>query len=585
MSKSNGKARKKRVIKWTNILLVIGVFVLIGTMGYTAFKDTRPAESDLSYIDFMDKVNAGEVEKADIVKDEDSFKVYMKDGTEHQVVNPGNEEFKKELLEKGVTLQVRKRTAENAITSTIVSVPTIVIMFAICIMVFKYMGGTANTIFKVLKNENAITFEDVAGMDDIKKEVQFAVDTLKNYKELYKAGARPTKGIILEGPPGTGKTLIAKAIAGEAKVPFISTSGSDFIEMFAGLGASRVRALWELAITNAPCVIFIDEIDAVGRRRQSANSGAQMESNQTLNALLQKMDGLSGDSGILVVAATNMVEDLDPALLRPGRFDKKIYIGAPKFKKDRDAIIGVHIRNKKLSEGLTVEDISKLMFGLTGAEIESSLNEAVIISIQRGRKGIISFEDIDEAVMKLRVNGVIVNNYTEHDKYVAAVHEAGHAIMNRIVGKKVSKVSIVAYSSGVGGVTVSDIDEEMTQFRTKTDFIKDVKILLAGMVAERIVFGENSLGCSNDLERATSICKSMIGLWGMSEDFIISIKTFYNDKMAVGDSNTIMDMVNKLELSILNETSYLLQKHEKELRTLADELVEKETVINFDLEL
>lgn len=582
--KSN-KPRKKRVIKWTNIMLVVGVIVLIGTMGYEAFKDTRPADSDISYVDFMEKVDKGEVKSADIVKDEDSFKVYMKDGTEHQVVNPGNEEFKKELLEKGVELQVRKRTAENAVVSTILSVPTIVIMFVVCVMVFKYMGGASNTLFKILKTENIITFEDVAGMDDIKAEVQFAVDTLKNYKELHKAGARPTKGIILEGPPGTGKTLIAKAIAGEAKVPFISTSGSDFIEMFAGLGASRVRALWELAITNAPCVIFIDEIDAVGRRRQSASSGAQMESNQTLNALLQKMDGLGGNSGILVVAATNMIEDLDPALLRPGRFDKKIYIGAPRVKKDRDAIISVHIKNKKLEDGLDVHDISKLMFGLTGAEIESSLNEAVIISIQRGRQGVISYKDIDEAVMKLRVSGVIVNNYTIKDKYVAAVHEAGHAVMSILIGKKVSKVSIVAYSSGVGGVTVNDGDEDIAQFKTSDDFRSEIKLLLAGMVAERLILGKNSLGCSNDLERATTICKSMIGLWGMTEGFIVSTKAFYDGMVSGNSSDLLLKEVNKMELEILDETTKLLEGHIDSIKSLAADLVEKETIIDFNLEL
>lgn len=582
---SKNKPRKKKVIKWTNIMLVVGVIILIGTMGYTAFKDTRPAESNLSYTEFMEKLDNGEVKSADIVKDEDSFKVYMVDGTEYQVVNPGNEEFKKELLEKGIDLQVRKRTAENAIASTIVSVPTIVIMFAICIMVFKYMSGTSSTLFKILKNDNIVTFEDVAGMDDIKKEVQFAVDTLKHYKELYKAGARPTKGIILEGPPGTGKTLIAKAIAGEAKVPFISTSGSDFIEMFAGLGASRVRALWELAITNAPCVIFIDEIDAVGRRRQSAGSGAQMESNQTLNALLQKMDGLGGDSGILVVAATNMIEDLDPALLRPGRFDKKIYIGAPRVKKDRDAIIKVHIRNKKLDEELSIDSISKLMFGLTGAEIESSLNEAVIISLQKGRNGVISHSDIDEAVMKLRVSGVIVNNYTDHDKYVAAVHEAGHAVMSRLIGKKVSKVSIVAYSSGVGGVTVNDSDEEVTQFKTSDDFKDEIKLLMAGMLAERLILGKNSLGCSNDLERATTICKSMVGLWGMTESFIVSTKAFYDDRMVISNSDYILKEVNSIELQIMEEAKGILENYIEDIEKLAKELVEKETIIDFDLEL
>lgn len=574
--KNKKGVRKKRVIKWTNLLLVIGIIVLVVTSIYYAIELTKPIETSMAYTDFIEKVNNNEVEKVTIIDTEKTFNVYLTNGEEFSVINPGNDEFKLQLLEMGVNIEVRESSVKSALISTILGIPMLVVTFAIAVMVFKYLGGTNTSLFRILKNENTITFDDVAGMDDIKDEVSFAVDTLKNYKKLFEAGARPTKGIILEGPPGTGKTLIAKAIAGEAKVPFISTSGSDFIEMFAGLGASRVRALWELASVNAPCVIFIDEIDAVGRRRQTANSGAQMESNQTLNALLQKMDGLDGSSGILVIGATNLIEDLDPALLRPGRFDKKIHIGVPKTKASREEIINVHLKNKKLAPETDVADIAKLMFGLTGAEIESALNEAVIISIRHERSGEITLQDIDEAVMKLRVSGVIVNNYTEKDKYVAAVHEAGHAVMSVLKGHEVSKVSIVAYSSGVGGVTIRDMDKNPAQFKTKKDFEDEISILFGGKVAESLIFGESSIGCSNDLEKATEIATQMLGIYGMTSHNIVNIKG-YGSRIP----DKFYDMVNSLENSILTGTRYALVDHVDEIKRLASELMEKETVLDY----
>ena len=572
------KIRKKRVVKWTNILLVVGIVTLILTTFYNAIQQTKPADTSMSYTEFISKVKNNEVEKVTIIDTEQTFNVYLTTGEEFSVINPGNDEFKLQLLEMGVNIEVRESSIKSALITTILSIPMAVVTFAIAVMVFKYMGGTNTSLFKILKDDNDITFNDVAGMDDIKDEVSFAVDMLKNYKELFKAGARPTKGIILEGPPGTGKTLIAKAIAGEAKVPFISTSGSDFIEMFAGLGASRVRALWELASTNAPCVIFIDEIDAVGRRRQAANSGAQMESNQTLNALLKKMDGLDGSTGIIVIGATNLIDDLDPALLRPGRFDKKIHIGAPKTKSSREEIINVHLKNKKLSPETSIEDIVKLMFSLTGAEIESALNEAVIISIRDNRSGEITTKDIDEAVMKLRVSGVIVNNYTEEDKYVAAVHEAGHAVMSILKGHKVSKVSIVAYSSGVGGVTIRDMDDNFRQFKTKKEFEAEISILFSGKIAEEIVFGCSSIGCSNDLEKATEIATQMLGTFGMVTENIINVKGY---GLNVPDS--FFNNVNRIELAILSRARDILYSHADEVRSLASKLVEQETILDYSM--
>lgn len=577
------RVRKKRVFNTNKIVIILSVFIILIASVYTAYTETKPAETTLSYVDFMESIENNYVDKVSIIDTEDTFNVYMKDGTSYTVTNPDNEDFKKELLEKDVNIETRARTAEDAIVNMILVLPSTLLIVLFGLFIYKQLNGSTNNMFKILKNEQQVTFNDVAGIGDIKEEVQFAVDTLKNYKELYKSGARPTKGIILEGPPGTGKTLIAKAIAGEAKVPFISVSGSDFVEMFVGMGASRVRSLWEVARANAPCVIFIDEIDAIGRKRGTGLGSGNTEYNQTVNALLQRMDGLAGDSGILVIGATNMVDDLDPALIRPGRFDKKIHVGTPKTKDSRDEIIRVHLRNKHLEENIDFNKLSKLMFGLSGAEIESSLNEAVMISIRNNRKGIINLQDIDEAVMKLRVNGVIVNSITERDKYISAVHESGHAIVNSLLEKKVAKVSIIAYSSGVGGVTVQDIDDDCGQFKMRSEIEKEIKILLGGMVAERIIFGENSFGCSNDLERATALTKQMLTAWGMNENNIVSLKGFHYDNTFNTNNSDLFNKINDIELKLYKDTYDLLSLHKDEIYKLSERLLKEETILDYSI--
>ena len=576
MINSNKKKTKKRgIINWTKVLLAFGILVLFIILIMQAIKSAVPIKADMDYLTFMEHVNKGDVSKVNIIDNADTITVYMVDGGICTVTNPEHDEFKKELLEAGVEIETATTKASDAIMGVIVGLPTLALTFLIIVVVFKYVGNAGSNVFKILKAENVVTFDDVAGMDSIKEEVRFAVDILKNYKELSEAGGRPTKGIILDGPPGTGKTLIAKAIAGEAGVPFINTCGSDFIEMFAGLGASRVRALWELAELYAPCVIFIDEIDSVGMKRTSGNNGLSLEGNQTINALLQKMDGLANNSGILVIAATNRIDALDPALLRPGRFDKKIHVGIPRSKEDRGAIIDVHLRNKRLADGVDKSDINKLMFGLSGAEIESSLNEAVMVSIQRGNKGVLRLEDIDKAVMKLRVSGAVVSNYTENDKMVAAVHEAGHAIMSSLIGREVSKVSIVAYSSGVGGVTISDGNDN--QFKTYDDYKGDVEVLLAGKMAEELVLGKSSNGCSNDLERATEIVFTMVGVYGMENGYIANMVNFKNDSERY-------NIINSLLIKNNNDVREALIKKVDDIVALSDRLIDEETVLNYKIE-
>lgn len=556
------------------------VVFMLGIAVYRAYTASVIIKPEMEYSEFTEALKNRTVERVIMLTDE-TYILAVVNGEEKKVINVETDSFKEMIFQSGVEVDVRSKTFFEALSDSLVSVPYMLILcLFIIIMLRMYDGNTGSGGF-VVYTDGSTKFDDVAGMDEIKQEVSFAVDTLKNPKLISASGGRPTKGIIFEGPPGTGKTLLAKAIAGEAKVPFISTSGSDFIEMFVGMGARRVKKLWELAADKAPCVVFIDEIDAIGGKRSNGEDGGHSEHNQTLNAILHKMDGIVDESGILVIAATNRVESLDPALLRPGRFDKKIHIGAPECKADRDAIIDVHIRGKKLAEGIDMESVSKLMFGMTGAEIESSLNEAVMLSIRDNRDGVINIDDIDEAIMKLRVGGVATNRNNEKDKYVAAVHEAGHAVMTKLADRKVSKVSIVSYSSGVGGVTIGDMDDnEQYKFKTVTDLRKDIKILFAGMMAERMIFGENSIGCSNDLEKATYAAKAMIGMYGMNDGFIVSMRA-YNEFNAADTMSDTLKAVNELELEILNETKAQMEPHREEILALADRLMKEETVLDY----
>ena len=575
--------RYKKPIKFQTLAIITGACVAILMIAYQAFLSTAPAKSSLGYDKFKRMLENNEILSVDIIESQDTFTVETYSGEKYRVINPDYDEFKRDLLERGVDISIRSKSADEAILQVVASIPMTLVAFAIIWFLSKSFGGQAVTLFKVLKPEDIVTFDDVAGMSETKEEVEFAVSQIKNRRKLRELGARPCKGIILEGPPGTGKTLLAKAIAGEAGVPFISTSGADFIEMFAGLGAARVRALWDLALTNAPCVVFIDEIDAVGRRRTAAGDSASQEGNQTLNALLQRMDGLGVGSGIFVVAATNRIEDLDPALLRPGRFDKHLYVGPPKTKKDRDEIINVHIRTKKLDEGFDFDKASKLMFSLTGAEIEQVLNEAVLVSIHDGRDGVIKTIDIDKAVMKLKASGVAIKHSSEADKKIASVHEAGHAMMTLLCGRKVGKVSIMPYSSGIGGMTVEDADSyEDRRFKTKEDLINDIKILLAGRESENLILGSVSVGSSNDIERASILAFNLINNFGMYDDCLVNVMSL--SKIGVGsvDYKGIITKMEDILKDCQSQVRKSLEEHRKSIESIANTLLEEETIINID---
>lgn len=589
MSNKKDKPKKKiykKPIKFQTIAIIVGAVVAIMISAYSAFMSTAPAKGDISYLQFREKLNNNEIISAQIIDTQDTFKIETTSEESYNVINPDYDDFKKELLESGVQMEIRQRTAEEALVGVALSIPTMLIIFVLLWFILRSVGGQTTTLFKILKPEDIVTFDDVAGMSETKREVEFAVSQLKNREKLKKLGARPCKGIILEGPPGTGKTLLAKAIAGEAGVPFISTSGADFVEMFVGLGAARVRALWDLALTNAPCVIFIDEIDAVGRRRSSGGDGASVEGNQTLNALLQRMDGLGIGTGIFVVAATNRITDLDPALLRPGRFDKHLFIGPPKSKKDRDEIINVHMKNKSFSEKFDFNNASKLMFGLTGAEIEQVLNEAVLISLSDNRNGIVETDDIDKATMKLRASGVAIEHSSESDRAITAAHEAGHAIVNLALGRKVNKVSIMPYSSGIGGLTIEDVDnKEDKKMKTKKELKDDIMVLLAGREAESLLLNDTSIGCSNDIERATIIAFNIVNNFAMSDDNLVNMLALSEVGINIFDTKGIISEMNGILKECQDSVQSMLRDNEVALKQLRDKLLDEETIIDVDIDI
>ena len=502
------------------------------------------------------------------------------------VLNPNDEEFFKKISEADVDVKILSENSTAFISIIAGLIPTIILMCLIIWMVKMQFGGGSKdpTAQKAVKSTTK--FSDVAGMTEEKEELMFAIKSLQHTEEYLEKGVKPVRGILLEGPPGVGKTLLAKAVAGEAGVNFLSYSGADFVEMFVGLGARRVRSMYEEAEKKKPCVVFIDEIDALGRKRAVGGNPGNQEADQTLIALLEKMDGMNTTSGILFIAATNRVDALDSALLRPGRFDKTIHVSPPKSKEDREAIVAVHSKGKTFEDGVTVEKIAKQCYGLTGAEIASALNDAVLESFKADRNGIISLDDIDKAIMKLFAKGLAKGRHSEKDMYRVAVHEAGHAVMNKAIDRSVVKVSIQPYSSGVGGVTQVDGENSgLDGLMTKTDIINSIKVLYAGKVAEEIILGECSVGASNDLERATYAIRDYIGTYAMNDNNLLSLVGLARENMMITANEKLLQDMQKVAEEIYADVVKYFAKEEIQqiIKNLSDYLVEYEVIYDFDL--
>ena len=515
---------------------------------------------------FYNENNAKEEEKTALIPDTEAFITLIQ-----EKVAEGNEI---ELIQKPQSFFAQ-------LPSTLFSILPTLIMVALFIMIFKMQGlGEKGKVYDETERRTKISFDDVAGLEEEKQELIEIVDFLKRPEKYTKMGARVPKGVLLYGKPGTGKTLIAKAIAGEADVPFISMSGSEFIEMFAGLGASRVRKLFEKARKLAPCIVFIDEIDAIGSRRTS-NSGAETENNQTLNQLLVEMDGFSSEETIIVLAATNRPEMLDKALLRPGRFDRQITIPNPDLNGRLD-ILKIHSKDKKLSDDVNLESIAEDTAGFTGAELENILNEAAIVATKNKHEEIEN-DDIEEAVKKVTVGlekkGRVIS---DKDKRLTAYHEAGHAVVSRYLPTQTNVKEVSIIPRGVaGGYTMYKTNEDK-YYISKTEMQEKLIALLGGRAAERLVLDDISTGASNDIEVATQIARDMVTKYGMSDklgpiDF--QGKEPYEMQMFgenIGDE--IGEEVKTLIDTAYNDAIILLKEHRDKLDKIAETLLQKEKI-------
>ncbi len=439
-----------------------------------------------------------------------------------------------------------------------------------------------------------VTFDDVAGADEEKEELKEIVEFLKSPKKFIELGARIPKGVLLVGPPGTGKTLLAKAVSGEAGVPFFSISGSDFVEMFVGVGASRVRDLFDQAKKSAPCIVFIDEIDAVGRHRGAGLGGGHDEREQTLNQLLVEMDGFGVNEGVIVLAATNRPDILDPALLRPGRFDRRIYVGLPDIK-GREAILKVHARGKPLGSDVKLDELAKSTPGFTGADLENLLNEAALLAARKNKRRI-EMEEIKEATFKVVVGPEKKSKVmSEKEKRLTAYHEAGHAIAVKVASStnKVDRVSIIP-SGRAGGYTAHKPDEDLS-YHTKSQLMEEIIIAMGGRAAEDLVLGEISTGAANDLKQANSIARNMIMKFGMSETLgnlvfddngeVFIGRDFGHTKSYSEEMAAIIDKeIKRIIDTAYEKTKSILSEHINVLHKVAEALLEKEKLEGHEFE-
>ena len=579
------KDQKKKLLLSSIGLLILIVICIVGIILYNQNSDKE--ENTLAYTDLIKEISYGNVEKVELTTGSKNAKIKFRDEEEEKTaLIPDAESFITLIQTKvaegnEIELIQKPQSFIAQLPSTIFSILPTLIMVALFIMIFKMQGlGEKGKVYDETERKTKVGFDDVAGLEEEKNELIEIVDFLKRPEKYTRMGARVPKGVLLYGKPGTGKTLIAKAIAGEADVPFISMSGSEFIEMFAGLGASRVRKLFEKARKLAPCIVFIDEIDAIGSRRTS-NSGAETENNQTLNQLLVEMDGFGSEETIIVLAATNRPEMLDKALLRPGRFDRQITIPNPDLK-GRLEILKIHSKDKKLSDDVNLESIAEDTAGFTGAELENILNEAAIVAT-KSKHDEIENDDIEEAVKKVTV-GLEKRErvISDKDKRLTAYHEAGHAVVSRYLPTQTNVKEVSIIPRGVaGGYTMYKSNEDK-YYISKTEMQEKLIALLGGRAAEKLVLDDISTGASNDIEVATKIARDMVTKYGMSDklgpiDFQgkepYEIQMFGED---IGDK--IGQEVKTLIDTAYNDAIILLNEHRDKLDKIAQTLLQKEKI-------
>lgn len=517
---------KKNVVPYVSI----GIFFIII---YLLFNVLNNRVYNLTYDEFNKYLEDGKVttiavtprESAGIYEIEGKLEGYSKNES-YSVSIPLSDNLISSILERknnDIKVTINKNPESNSFLIIVLNfLPYVLILGFLFFFLSKQVGG-ANKSFDFGKSKaqlhsdkNKVTFNDVAGLEEEKYEVKELIDFLKNPKRFQKLGARIPKGVLLVGPPGTGKTLLAKAVAGEANVPFYYISGSDFVELFVGVGASRVRDMFKQAKQTAPCLIFIDEIDAVGRQRGTGLGGGHDEREQTLNQLLTEMDGFGANEGIIILAATNRPDVLDPALLRPGRFDRQVTVSLPDVR-EREAILKVHAKNKILAKNVKLSYLANRTSGFSGADLANLLNEAALLAVRRNKEEI-SMAEIDEAHDRVLMGPAKVSRkISDNDKRITAYHEAGHVVVGLKLEQSniVQKVTIIPRGMAGGYTSIQQEQEKM--HTTKTELVQTISTLLAGRVTEQLVFGEITTGASNDIERATKIARSMVCEYGMSE--------------------------------------------------------------------
>ena len=595
----------------SGVTLLMFVALLFVALWFTNQIDQR--DKQITYQEFESLLESGDVTEVDIIQNRDvpTGRLEITSGTEEDggvktVYVSDVNEVQDDLDERGVAYTLEDVPQENWFMTSLL--PTLLVLAA-CLLFFYMMnrqGAGANAKAMSFGKSRArmstdqdkkITFAQVAGLMEEKEELEEIVDFLKSPRKYIQVGARIPKGVLLVGPPGTGKTLLAKAVAGEAGVPFFSISGSDFVEMFVGVGASRVRDLFEDAKKNAPCIIFIDEIDAVARRRGTGMGGGHDEREQTLNQLLVEMDGFGVNEGIIVMAATNRVDILDPAILRPGRFDRKVVVGRPDVK-GREEILKVHAKGKPLGDDVDLKQIAQTTAGFTGADLENLLNEAAILAAKEGRV-YLQQTDIRKAFVKVGIGAEKKSRViSEKEKKITAYHEAGHAILFHVLPDvgPVYSVSIIPTGAGAAGYTMP-LPERDEMFNTKGKMLQDITVALGGRVAEEEIFNDITTGASQDIKQATSLAKSMVTKFGMSEK--LGLVNYDNDSDEVfigrdlahttrGYGEQVASAIDQEVKDIIDvcyrRAKHIIRKYQGVLDGCAQLLLEKEKITREEFE-
>lgn len=601
--------KSKRNMNFMPYLLLLVVVVT----SYIFLNSINTKVNELNYTELTTEINSGKVTELNVTP-RNSSGVYeltgkmngYKKGEIFKVTVPYTDTVISSIYETAEQHNLKVTTNTNPENSTWINVlfnvvPIIVFGILIYVMFIK-LGNNGKGTFdfgkskaKLSEDGGTKTFKDVAGLKEEKEEVQELIDFLKNPKKFTKMGARIPKGVLLVGPPGTGKTLLAKAVAGEAKVPFFYISGSDFVELFVGVGASRVRDMFKQAKQTAPCLIFIDEIDAVGRERGTGLGGGHDEREQTLNQLLSEMDGFTENEGIIIIAATNRPDVLDPALLRPGRFDRQVTVGKPDVR-EREEILNVHAKNKILSGSVNLKHIAERTPGYSGADLENLLNEAALLAVRRNKEAI-TMEEIDEASDRVLMGPAKTSRkVTEYEKKIVAYHEAGHAVSGIVLpnGEEVHKITIIPRGMA-GGYTQMLPKEERTLVYTKKELEEQIITLLSGRASEQYYLKEISTGASDDLKRATKIARSMVTEYGMSSlgpmqfehrSESVFLGRDYNQTKNFSDQVALLidQEVKKIIDDCYEKAQKIVSKEKKLVEILANRLITNETLTKEEIE-